>query len=132
MTDFPPDRFDRYRPVSVSSPLLSAFLVLSALATPLLSLGGCSPGTGQGSEGSSAQGSRVHPAQLAKKADVLFLGGTVFDGSGDEPFQADLGVRDGRIVFLGNAEEEGFRAEEEIDVTGLWIVSRNGRPTASV
>jgi len=62
-----------------------------------------------------------YPANAAPKADVLFRGGTVFDGAGGEPFAADLGVRDGAIVFIGDAESSGYIAAEEIDVSGLWV-----------
>jgi N-acyl-D-amino-acid deacylase len=55
------------------------------------------------------------------QAHVLFTRGTVFDGSGGEPFQADLGVRDGRIVFLGEPGTSGFTAADTIDVSGLWV-----------
>ncbi len=63
----------------------------------------------------------AYPIYSVPKADVLFRGGTVFDGTGGAPFVADLGVRDGVIVFLGDADSSGFIAAEEIDVSGLWV-----------
>lgn len=47
--------------------------------------------------------------------------GTAFDGTGGEPFVADLGVRDRAIVFIGDAESSGFTASETIEVSGLWV-----------
>ena len=50
--------------------------------------------------------------------DLLFKGGSVVDGSGGEPFVADVGVRDGRIVAVGNITEA---AHETVDARGLWV-----------
>lgn len=63
----------------------------------------------------------AYPADAVPKADVLFRGGTVFDGTGGAPFVADVGVRDGVIVFLGDADSSGFTAADEIDASGLWV-----------
>ena len=38
--------------------------------------------------------------------DLLIQGGTILDGTGDEPFVADVAVSDGRIVDLGNLPED--------------------------
>ncbi len=43
---------------------------------------------------------------------------TVLDGSGAEPFTADVGVRDGRIVAVGRISEA---AQETIDGAGAWL-----------
>ncbi len=50
--------------------------------------------------------------------DLLIKGGTVVDGTGAEPFIADVGVRDSRIVGVGNISEA---ARETVDATGLWL-----------
>src|SRR5580693_5674520 len=50
--------------------------------------------------------------------DLLIYGGTVIDGSGKPGFKANLGVRDGRIVKIGDFDEE---AAETIDATGLVV-----------
>ena len=50
--------------------------------------------------------------------DVLIKGGTLVDGSGEPSRQADLGIRDGRIVALGVIEEE---ARETVDATGKIV-----------
>lgn len=50
--------------------------------------------------------------------DVVIRGGTVVDGSGGPARQADLGIRDGRIVAIGAVDEE---ARETIDATGRVV-----------
>lgn len=50
--------------------------------------------------------------------DLLFKGGTVVDGTGAEPFTADVGVRDGRIVEVGRITEA---AKETVNAEGLLV-----------
>ncbi len=50
--------------------------------------------------------------------DLVLKGGTVVDGSGGPSFIADVGVRDGRIIELGEVSE---RAAEVIDADGALI-----------
>ncbi len=52
--------------------------------------------------------------------DLALLGGTIVDGLGGEPRREDVGVRDGRIVALGDLR--GTVAERSIDVTGLTVI----------
>ncbi|MDA0329650.1 MAG: amidohydrolase family protein [Gemmatimonadetes bacterium] len=51
--------------------------------------------------------------------DIVFLGGSVFDGSGAAAVLADVGVRDGLIAAVGDLGEAS--ALESIDATGLTI-----------
>jgi len=51
----------------------------------------------------------------------LFVGGQLIDGTGDVPFSADLGINDGKIVFIGDAIAANVNSEDTIDATGLWI-----------
>ena len=51
----------------------------------------------------------------------LFTGGLVFDGSGDVPFVSDIGIRGGRIVFIGDAAADSVAADDTIDASGLWV-----------
>lgn len=53
-------------------------------------------------------------------ADLLLRGGMVMDGTGTGSFRADVAVRGGRIVEVG--EFRGIRANQVVDVTGLTVV----------
>jgi N-acyl-D-amino-acid deacylase len=50
--------------------------------------------------------------------DLIIRGGRVIDGTGDEPFEADVAVQDGLIAAVGSDLGE---AREEIDATGLAL-----------
>lgn len=50
--------------------------------------------------------------------DLLIRGGTVVDGTGAEPREADVGIRDGRIVTIGEVTEE---ARQTLDATGKVV-----------
>ncbi len=55
--------------------------------------------------------------------DLLINQGAIYDGLGSEPFVADIGIKDGKIVAIGKLDEE---ARETIDakgriVTPAWI-----------
>jgi len=50
--------------------------------------------------------------------DVVIRGGTIADGTGAEPFEADVAVRSGKIVHVGRILESG---REEIDAKGLLV-----------
>jgi N-acyl-D-aspartate/D-glutamate deacylase len=50
--------------------------------------------------------------------DLIIRGGTILDGTGAEGYQADVAVKDGRIVAVGAIAET---AAEEIDATGKLV-----------
>lgn len=50
--------------------------------------------------------------------DLKLTGGTVIDGSGGQPFTADIGVRDGKIVSVGAITEA---ADQTVDATGAIV-----------
>ncbi len=50
--------------------------------------------------------------------DVLIRGGEIVDGTGAPRRRADLGIRDGRIVAIGEIDEE---ARETVDATGRIV-----------
>jgi N-acyl-D-amino-acid deacylase len=55
---------------------------------------------------------------MEASADLVIRGGTVFDGSGGEPFEADVAVTDGRITAVGAFTGSG---REEVDARGLMV-----------
>ena len=56
-----------------------------------------------------------------QQVDHLFVGGQVFDGSGTAPVIADVGISDGRITFVGDADAENIASDDVIDISGNWI-----------
>ena len=55
---------------------------------------------------------------MATQYDLIVRGGTVLDGTGGEPFAADVAVRDGRIAAVGSGLGA---AAEEIDAGGMLV-----------
>ncbi|MFQ5674297.1 MAG: amidohydrolase family protein [bacterium] len=53
--------------------------------------------------------------------DILLLNGNIYDGSGAQPFVADIGIQGDSITFIGDAESADIRAGETISVTGLMV-----------
>jgi N-acyl-D-amino-acid deacylase len=51
--------------------------------------------------------------------DLILRGGTIYDGTGSEPFQGDLAFRKDSIVAIGDLSH--FRGKAEIDVQGLAV-----------
>lgn len=58
-------------------------------------------------------------AGCAEPVDLLLRGGRVLDGTGSEEVTADVAVRDGRIVAVGNLR--GLRAARVIDASGMVV-----------
>jgi N-acyl-D-aspartate/D-glutamate deacylase len=55
---------------------------------------------------------------VAKHFDLVIRGGTVVDGLGSAPVEADVAVKDGRIAAVGKVEGSGA---EEIDARGVLV-----------
>ena len=56
--------------------------------------------------------------QCSREYDVVLSGGTIYDGSGDAPFIADIGITDGVIQAIGRINPGKSKV---IDATGLYI-----------
>ena len=55
---------------------------------------------------------------MAQQYDIVLSGGTIYDGTGGEPYQADVAISDGIIVEIGTVSKGG---KQEIDATGKMI-----------
>jgi N-acyl-D-amino-acid deacylase len=55
---------------------------------------------------------------MAAQFDLVVRGGTVLDGTGGEPREADVAVQDGRIAAVGRIAGRG---REEIEASGLTV-----------
>ena len=80
--------------------------VLTAIFLSLVT--GCSP----------ADDERVVDATSVQH---LFISGQLFDGTGSPPVLRDIGIDDGKIVFIGDANTANVRSDDTIDASGLWI-----------
>ena len=58
--------------------------------------------------------------------DLLILGATVVDGSGAEPFSADVGIQDGRIAEVGRISRA---AHETLHAEGAWLTPGSAENT---
>ncbi len=52
--------------------------------------------------------------------DILLTGGRILDGSGNPWFEADVGLRNGRIEAIGRLA--GAESEQVIDISGLFLL----------
>jgi N-acyl-D-amino-acid deacylase len=53
--------------------------------------------------------------------DIVVRGGVVFDGTGAPGRRVDVGLRDGRIVAVGDPADVSGRAATQIDADGLYV-----------
>ena len=56
-----------------------------------------------------------------RPADLLLLNGSVLDGSGSAPVEANVAVTGDRITFVGDAAAAGITAPDTVDATGLIV-----------
>ena len=61
----------------------------------------------------------VAATAVGQDYDLVLVGGSVIDGTGNPWFDADVGIRDGRIVAVGSLE--GHPSGRTLDVSGLTI-----------
>jgi len=55
---------------------------------------------------------------MMESYDLIIRGGTILDGSGGDPFEGDIAVRDGSIAAVGRISGSG---RDEIDATGRLV-----------
>lgn len=55
---------------------------------------------------------------MSQTPSLVIRGGTIFDGTGGEPFQADIAMADGKITAIGADLPKG---QQEIDATGRIV-----------
>jgi N-acyl-D-amino-acid deacylase len=55
----------------------------------------------------------------AQTYDIVIRNGTIYDGSGNSPFRADLAIQNDTIAFIGDLQNA--TGKEEIDATGLAV-----------
>ncbi len=60
-------------------------------------------------------------AQDISDADILIIGGTVVDGSGGEPYRADLMISNGSIVRIGIIDTSRVKSGRVIDAAGMIV-----------
>src|SRR5690348_10277105 len=61
---------------------------------------------------------RLRRAKDMVEADLVIRGGTIVDGQGGEPFEADIAIIDGRIAMM---DTDVGRGREEIDARDLLV-----------
>ena len=52
-------------------------------------------------------------------ADLVISNGTIYDGSGEKPFIGSIGIKDDKIIYVG--ENTNFDADSTIDASGLAV-----------
>lgn len=88
---------------------------LFAIVVTLLAAGGCAGGA-------TSVGTTGTPAAAADHMtyDLVIRGGTVYDGRGGQPFQADVAIDGDRIVAV-HAAGHPMRGRTEIDARGMAV-----------
>ncbi len=59
----------------------------------------------------------IRAARGVEPADIVFRGGRLVNVLSGEILEADVAVKDGRVVATG----EGYQADQEVDCAGRWI-----------
>jgi N-acyl-D-amino-acid deacylase len=61
----------------------------------------------------------ISACSTSPEFDIVISGGTVIDGTGAEPHDADVGIKGDRIVAIGNLTNRS--ASTRIDATGRMV-----------
>ena len=59
------------------------------------------------------------PEKLPAEYDCIVRNGTIYDGTGSEPFLADIAIQADTIAAIGNLKS--FRAKKDLDASGLVV-----------
>lgn len=65
--------------------------------------------------------SQAQQQDSSVRVELLIKGGRVLDGTGADAVQADVGIREDRIVFVGDSSKAHIQAARVIDATGLIV-----------
>ena len=63
----------------------------------------------------------VPEVESREELDILFINGIVIDGSGDERYEADVGIAGDLIQVIGQDLEETYDARRVVDIAGKFI-----------
>ncbi|MEP2103243.1 MAG: amidohydrolase family protein [Parasphingorhabdus sp.] len=63
----------------------------------------------------------VPAVKPALSADLLIVGGTIVDGTGEDGYPADMAIKGDRIVFVGDALTSKISADETLNVSGMIV-----------
>ena len=50
--------------------------------------------------------------------DIAIMSGTIYDGSGEMPYVTDIGIKNGKIAYIGEIKPN---ADKVIDAGGLYV-----------
>ena len=63
----------------------------------------------------------AHTSKEKKQLDVLFINGTIIDGTGNDRYQADVGIIGDSIHVIGKGLEQHYNATRVVNIKGKFI-----------
>ena len=111
-------RFPATRKPSFSAPTLAAALLLAGCASTAGHTAAPPPATTAAQESASTTRAATADSARSTAYDVVIRNGRVLDGAGNPWIRADVAIRDGRFVKIGQVDGRGMR---EIDASGKYV-----------